>query len=641
MREKLLNKKIIILLSVLLVLILSAVGYLLFKKSNDNDYNNKNIISNWVINEFNVKQVYPSNSGYTVLFNDGTVSIYYINDDKFYSTQVYDICAINELIDANRGISKNGDVYIWSTDIQVNGIAQAAQINGLKNIVAASGDYYVRKNNDNNYTVLMLNSNVEGALIEDVFELSSFKKIVIDDLCGYILKDDGTVWSWGNNVEGQLGNGSVCNLQSDTHYIDDNCKCSKDLIQVNGLNNIVDISIRIAVDSDGKVYTWGNNYFGVIGNGVNCQVDYDEHYVSEDCTCAITPYCISNIGIASYVFSNGSQSYAVCEDGVYSWGKNNPSFENDKLNINAVPSKYNDLNNITYISGVSGYNDTTIFVSKENGIYIVGYNNIDNSYNAEPKLLEILYPIIFIDDTVTDTPENIEIYAGENIKFPDIQEVECKLSNGETVKLKINGWYSNSDNSNTFLNGEYIYYPSFTTNNYYIKDKSIFEFKVTVSNEMPKSIDIILPSKTEYYVDEKIDLSDGKIRATYFDGKVIEIPLLSADLYYDDLSVGDNEINVSAFGLQKSFNIKINDKIILSVSLNTLPDKTVYNIGESVDTSGGTLLIAYSNDEIECIDIDDSMIRNFDTSKKGIVSVIIDYMDYTFSYDINVVSTVG
>jgi alpha-tubulin suppressor-like RCC1 family protein len=76
------------------------------------------------------------------------------------------------------------------------------------------------------------------------------------------LKADGTVWAWGYNAAGQLGNGTTTN--------------SSRPVQVRGpngvgfLTNIVAVAAGVyhslALRSDGTVWAWGYNYYGQLGN---------------------------------------------------------------------------------------------------------------------------------------------------------------------------------------------------------------------------------------------------------------------------------------------------------------------------------------------------------------------------------------
>lgn len=73
------------------------------------------------------------------------------------------------------------------------------------------------------------------------------------------LKSDGTVWVWGSNDSGQIGDGTVGGFDIDQPQL------------VPTLNNIVQISAGeeffTALRSDGKVFVWGKNNFGQVGNG--------------------------------------------------------------------------------------------------------------------------------------------------------------------------------------------------------------------------------------------------------------------------------------------------------------------------------------------------------------------------------------
>ena len=71
------------------------------------------------------------------------------------------------------------------------------------------------------------------------------------------LKSDGTVWAWGHNYDGQLGDGTKTDKTTP--------------VQVSGLTGIVSISAgychTIALKSDGTVWAWGYNYYGHLGDG--------------------------------------------------------------------------------------------------------------------------------------------------------------------------------------------------------------------------------------------------------------------------------------------------------------------------------------------------------------------------------------
>ncbi|MBI4568259.1 MAG: hypothetical protein HY719_07665, partial [Planctomycetes bacterium] len=73
------------------------------------------------------------------------------------------------------------------------------------------------------------------------------------------LKADGTVWAWGSNGNGQLGDGTTTNQSSPG--------------AVPGLSGVAAIAAganhTVALKSDGTVWTWGINGSGQLGDGIN------------------------------------------------------------------------------------------------------------------------------------------------------------------------------------------------------------------------------------------------------------------------------------------------------------------------------------------------------------------------------------
>ena len=72
------------------------------------------------------------------------------------------------------------------------------------------------------------------------------------------LKKDGTVWVWGKNDCGQLGNGSTD-------------RRSLRPVMVEGLTGVISIKAgmenTIAIKEDGTIWAWGKNDFGQLGEG--------------------------------------------------------------------------------------------------------------------------------------------------------------------------------------------------------------------------------------------------------------------------------------------------------------------------------------------------------------------------------------
>jgi alpha-tubulin suppressor-like RCC1 family protein len=75
-----------------------------------------------------------------------------------------------------------------------------------------------------------------------------------------LLRADGTVWTWGGNDAGQLGNGTM-----ESH------RESRVPVQVSGLTDVVEIAAgvrhNLALKSDGTVWAWGDGSSGQLGDG--------------------------------------------------------------------------------------------------------------------------------------------------------------------------------------------------------------------------------------------------------------------------------------------------------------------------------------------------------------------------------------
>src|SRR5690606_10361836 len=69
------------------------------------------------------------------------------------------------------------------------------------------------------------------------------------------LRSDGTVWAWGSNMNGQIGDGTG--------------SMKWEPVRVPGLVDIVQIaagtSHSMALQNDGTVWVWGSNYDGQLG----------------------------------------------------------------------------------------------------------------------------------------------------------------------------------------------------------------------------------------------------------------------------------------------------------------------------------------------------------------------------------------
>lgn len=71
------------------------------------------------------------------------------------------------------------------------------------------------------------------------------------------IKTDGTVWAWGANFNGQLGDGTLV----DKHYP----------IEVSGISDMRSLFVgyytNFMIKNDGSLWAWGSSAYGIFGNG--------------------------------------------------------------------------------------------------------------------------------------------------------------------------------------------------------------------------------------------------------------------------------------------------------------------------------------------------------------------------------------
>jgi hypothetical protein len=159
------------------------------------------------------------------------------------------------------------------------------------------------------------------------------------------LKDDGTVWAWGYNGYGQLGNGT--NTDSNVP------------VQVSGLTGITAIawggSHSLALKNDGTVWAWGYNGYGQLGNGTN--------------TDSNLPVQVSSLTGITVIAGGSRHSLALKNDGtVWAWGYNGYGQLGNGTNTDSnVPVQVSGLTGITAIAG-GGYHSLAIYPNAPNEV---------------------------------------------------------------------------------------------------------------------------------------------------------------------------------------------------------------------------------------------------------------------------------
>ncbi|MHB8572792.1 MAG: RCC1 domain-containing protein [Candidatus Dormibacteria bacterium] len=136
--------------------------------------------------------------------------------------------------------------------------------------------------------------------------LSGVAAIAAGIINSAVLRADGTVWTWGNNQDGELGAGFTTVS---------GCECVASPVQVAGLNQVryLGQGATMAIRADGTLWAWGYGGNGSLG---------DPAYESTPCRCSAAPVPVSGLaGVVAAAESDGG--YAVEADGsLWDWGRN-------------------------------------------------------------------------------------------------------------------------------------------------------------------------------------------------------------------------------------------------------------------------------------------------------------------------------
>ena len=178
------------------------------------------------------------------------------------------------------------------------------------------------------------------------------------------LCSDGTVFAWGNNDFGQLGDGTLTSRNVPVEVDRSGILAGKKIIEVScgSLHSLV-------LCSDGTLAAWGYNYYGQLGDGTTANSG--------------VPVRINQTGVlggksVARISGGGISSFAICADGALaSWGNNTygqlgiGSFKNSNVPVNVNTSGV--LAGKTVVA-VSGGSDHSLALCSDGTLAAWGYN---------------------------------------------------------------------------------------------------------------------------------------------------------------------------------------------------------------------------------------------------------------------------
>jgi len=187
---------------------------------------------------------------------------------------------------------------------------------------------------------------------------AAVRQLVASNYDGVALLSNGTVAVWGDNTQGQLGDGSQ-NARV-TPYV---------IPSLTGITQVAeDGNHALALDSSGAVWVWGLNLSGEAGNGT--------HGAN-----VLTPQRVPGLSGVVQVATGGASDYALKSDGtVWAWGYNAHGELGDDTTLNRLyPSQVPGLTGITKISAGGG---AAFAIRADGSVMAWGNNNVGSLGNG-------------------------------------------------------------------------------------------------------------------------------------------------------------------------------------------------------------------------------------------------------------------
>ena len=193
--------------------------------------------------------------------------------------------------DHSLALRHDGGVYAWGVnesgqlgDGKTVSLKVPTQILGLSNIIALAAGTRHSLALRNDGTVWAWGANNAGQL-GDASNVARSAPVQVSGLTGVIaiaangeyslaLVDDGsgtkgTVWAWGNNAIGQLGDGTTTNSSKAKQVVTlaGGTLTAGTLLDIKAIS--AGTSHSVAIRNDGQAYAWGGNWYGQLGDGTS------------------------------------------------------------------------------------------------------------------------------------------------------------------------------------------------------------------------------------------------------------------------------------------------------------------------------------------------------------------------------------
>jgi alpha-tubulin suppressor-like RCC1 family protein len=334
-------------------------------------------------------------------------------------------------------------------------------------------------------------SNIPVQVITLTDALVDLKAVGAGEYHTVALKNDGTVWAWGKNSNGQLGDGTI----NDSNIP----------VQVSNLTEVKAIGVgqnhTVALKNDGTVWTWGKNEEGVLGNNTEVDSKVPVQAIGLDGIVAI------GVGdLCSFAIKN--------DDSVWVWGSNERGQLGAGINYfdyRKLPVKAPNLQGIVAISGGKVH---SAFLKNDGTVWTCGrnrYGQLGRPVDPQSNVIGEISPVPPILKPVKLTLVKENSILGEAVELEFIDDAEWRDA---IIAVTVDGTDLTADNYTVVAGKLTINADVFTeAKEYYIVVKADGFLNASVTQQIqeavaePKMPPTLIADTTDNTVGQPVDIT--------------------------------------------------------------------------------------------------------------------------------------